>query len=171
MGILWSKNNHSQCFYLNTMLLCIFFIQMASNPFQGQWVFDRQSIIIQHKAFRNTSGGWEVLRVVEGKMEEDNMPWKGRHRGGTLCDCCCLFTPQENSRAFAAAPAQERENWLALLLEQGQFGQNQFWQFSELTRTIYERTDPTGQFWQMESALNVNLGSMEQFWNTNDLFS
>ena len=66
---------------------------------------------------------------------------------------------------------QERENWLALLLEQGQFGQNQFWQFSELTRTIYERTDPTGQFWQMESALNVNLGSMEQFWNTNDLFS
>ena len=60
---------------------------------------------------------------------------------------------QENSRAFAAAPAQERENWLALLLEQGQFGQNQFWQFSKLTRTIYERTDPTGQFWQLESAL------------------
>ena len=27
---------------------------------------------------------------------------------------------QENFRAFAPAPAQERENWLALLLEQGQ---------------------------------------------------
>ena len=64
---------------------------------------------------------------------------------------------QENSRAFAAAPAQEHENWLALLLEQGQFGQNQFWQFSELTRTIYERTDPTGQFWQMESALKSQI--------------
>ena len=64
---------------------------------------------------------------------------------------------QENFRAFAPAPAQERENWLALLLEQGQFGQNQFWQFSELTRTIYERTDPTGQFWQMDSALSFRF--------------
>ena len=60
---------------------------------------------------------------------------------------------------FTRVAAQERENWLALLQEQGQFGQNQFSQFSELTRSIYARSEPTGQFWQMVSAL-----SLEKHW-------
>ena len=38
--------------------------------------------------------------------------------------------------------------------ELGQFGQNQFFQFSELERSIYGRTSPAGQFWQMVSALS-----------------
>ena len=57
---------------------------------------------------------------------------------------------------FTRVAAQERENWLALLQEQGQFGQNQFSQFSELTRSIYARSEPTGQFWQMVSALKYS---------------
>ena len=56
---------------------------------------------------------------------------------------------------FTRVAALERENWLAQLQEQGQFGQNQFSQFSELTRSIYARSEPTGQFWQMVSALKL----------------
>ena len=56
---------------------------------------------------------------------------------------------------FTRVAALERENWLAQLQEQGQFGQNQFSQFSELTRSIYARSEPTGQFWQMVSALSI----------------
>ena len=59
---------------------------------------------------------------------------------------------------FTRVAVQERENWLALLQEQGQLGQNQFSQFSELTHSIYARSEPTGQFWQMVSALRlINL--------------
>ena len=50
--------------------------------------------------------------------------------------------------------AQGRENWAAQLHELGQFGQNQFFQFSELVRSIYGRASPAGQFWQMASALS-----------------
>ena len=61
---------------------------------------------------------------------------------------------------FTRVAAQERENWLALLQEQGQFGQNQFSQFSELTRSIYAGSEPTGQFWQMVSALSDVKGAI-----------
>ena len=56
---------------------------------------------------------------------------------------------------FTRVAVQERENWLALLQEQGQLGQNQLSQFSELTHSIYARSEPTGQFWQMVSALRL----------------
>ena len=61
---------------------------------------------------------------------------------------------------FTRVAAQERENWLALLQEQGQFGQNQFSQFSELTRSIYAQSEPTGQFWQMVSDLLADWPSV-----------
>ena len=69
---------------------------------------------------------------------------------------------------FTRVAVQERENWLALLQEQGQLGQNQFSQFSELTHSIYAWSEPTGQFWQMVSALRKYLrfiwrGEMFQF--------
>ena len=51
-----------------------------------------------------------------------------------------------------------------MIFEQGQFGQNQFWQFSKLTRTIYERTNPTSQFWQMESALSSDFDGWQVSW-------
>ena len=34
----------------------------------------------------------ECLLIHNIVLEEDNMPWNGKHRGGTLCDCCFLFT-------------------------------------------------------------------------------
>ena len=40
-------------------------------------------------------------------------------------------------------------------MSRGQFGQNQFSQFSELARSIYGRTSPTGQFWQRVSSLSL----------------
>ena len=46
---------------------------------------------------------------------------------------------------------------MVLLHEQGQFGQNQFSQFSELARFIYGRTSPAGQFWQIVSALSHTI--------------
>ena len=57
--------------------------------------------------------------------------------------------------AHFSSSTQGRKNWAALLHEQGQFGQNQFSQFSaELARSIYRWTSLAGWFWQMVSAFN-----------------
>ena len=68
------------------------------------------------------------------------------------------WTWRENLPRFPRS-ALERENWLAQLQEQGQFGQNQFY---ELTLTICELTDLAGRFWLMVSA----LGSMTKILHT-----
>ena len=74
----------------------------------------------------------------------DQFKWKGPRRARTF------FPPQLSK--FPRFGRPERENWAALIREQGRSGQNQFW---ELVRSIKELTGRTGQTGHMESDLAV----------------